>query len=174
MAAILQGKGYVFGTSAAGVVGSYLGYLTSTDGSSAMTAGYVATKIPVAEGASLSHNAEVERVQDTDGDYTGLIITAEYVECTFDMRPEGSSVANALGAATIPPVGATFVITNLPIIAAGSFADVLNVDTGGSAPETHRWVYEGGGSLRLSNTGKAMVTLPLRRYPGIAPAGNVT
>lgn len=164
MADTLIGKGFVVGTG-----GTYTGYATN---GTAMSSGYVTNKIPVDEGINLSHNAEVERVQDADGDYCALILTAEYVEATFEMRPEGTTIANALGAATMPQIGATFVITGLPIIACGQFSDVFNV--GGDGIQLNRWVYEGGGSIRMTNTGKAMTTLPLRRYPSLAPAAAIT
>lgn len=155
MAVTLQGKGLVFGTPA-----SYTAYDTNNN---SLGAGYIS---PATEGVSVTHNADVERIQDSDGDYCGIILTGEYVECTFDLRPEGTSVANAKLAATIIPIGGTVAITGMPIIAVGEFSDVFNTDSG----ETNKWVYEGGASLRGTNTGKYMVTLPLRRYGGIAPA----
>ena len=165
MATVQQGKAFVIGTGA----GTYTGYDTA---GSAMSTGYVTNKIPATEGVGLTQNADVERVQDGYGDIVAVIMRGEYFEATFDFRPEGSTTANALGAATLPPVGATFVIAGLPVVAAGPFADIFNTATDASGAK--RWIYEGGGQLRLTNTGKGMTTLPLRRYFGIpAPAAAI-
>lgn len=159
MAVTFQGKGYVYGTPA-----SFTAYDTSNV---SLGAGYIS---PATESASVTHNADVERVQDSDGDFAAVIMTGEYVECAFDLRPEGTSVANAKLAATLPPIGATFQITGMPIIAVGAFVDVFNTD----GSDAKKWIYEGGGQLRMTNTGKAMVSLTLRRYQGITPGAAIT
>lgn len=159
MAVTFQGKGFVFGTPA-----SYTAFDTAN---TTLGAGYVS---PSTEGATVSHNTEVERVQDSDGDIVAVIMTGEYVECSFDLRPEGSTVANARLAATLPPVGATFQITGMPIIKVGAFVDVFNTD----GSDTKKWIYEGGGQVRGTNTGKYTVTLPLRRYQGITPGAVIS
>lgn len=159
MAATFQGKAFVYGTPA-----SYTAFGLNNV---SLGAGYVS---PATEGASVSHNAEVERVQDSDGDYAAVIMTAEYVECTFELRPEAASAADARLSATLPPVGATFQITGMPIIKVGAFTDVFNTN----GTDTKKWIYEGGGSVRGTNTGKYMVTLPLRRYQGITPGEAIT
>ena len=159
MAVTFQGKGYVYGTPA-----SYTAFDTAN---TTLGAGYLS---PATEGVSVTHNADVERVQDADGDFAAVILTGEYVECSFDLRPEGSSVSDARLAATLPPIGATFQITGMPIIKVGAFVDVFN--TNGS--DAKKWIYEGGGQVRGTNTGKYMVTLPLRRYQGITPGAAIT
>lgn len=153
MAVTFQGKGYVYGTPATFVL------YAPSDGATPIS-GYIS---PAAEGISISHNAEAERVQDSDGDYAAVIITAEYIECTFELRCEGTSVANALASTKLPPVGSTVKISGAKAYPVGSFTDAINTatDFSGNRP----WVYEGGGSLRATNTGKTMLTLPLRRYP---------
>lgn len=124
------------------------------------TGAYVSPNI---QSLRVSHTAEVDRIKGQDGKYSGLIGDGDMLECEFTVIPEGTNGGNARISATLPAVLDCFVITGLPIIAAGEFQDALNTD----ATNTQPWVYEGGGSINMTNTEKATMTLPLKRYPGI-------
>jgi hypothetical protein len=157
------GKTHLYGVPATFVFYSANGIVVS---------GYVT---PNLQSGSLSHSVEVDKIKSTTGEFTGLIHHGEALSCTFDCIPEGSvldvgTFAGPVLSARLPAVGGNVVITGLPILAAGSFADAFNVNTAGSAPETSRWIYEGGGSIKGSSDSHWTMTLPLMRYPGIVGA----
>ncbi len=130
-------------------------------------AGYVS---PNLQTLRLQHAAESDKIKGQAGNTTGLILQDDMLECTFEVIPEGTTVANAKTSAGLPAAGTTFTITGLPIIAAGGFADALNTGGGNTQP----WIYEGGGQIHGDKAGKWTATLPLKRYPGITSGTAIT
>jgi hypothetical protein len=132
--------------------------IKGTDG--APIAGYVS---PNLQGFDLTHKATVDRVANQSGNTASLIITDEFIQITFDFIPQGTSLANALKSATIPPPGATAAITGLPIIPIGSFADGLNTD----GTSTQPWIYETDAGVNGKAKEKWEGKITLTRYVGI-------
>ena len=128
-----------------------------------LTGSYVT---PNLQSLRVTHTAEVDRIRGQDGTYTSLICDGEMIECEFTVIPEGTTTANAKISATLPRAGEAFAITGLPIIAVGDFEDALNTDGDNTQP----WFYEGGGTVNLTNTEKATMTMTLHRYVGITSA----
>lgn len=128
-------------------------------------AGYIS---PNLQSLRANHNASTDASPDQAGDTATLYFTDEILECTFDFIPEGTTTAQAKISAGLPPAGSGVVITGLPIIQMGPFADALNVGGGGLG--SNPWVYEGGGSLSGEAKGRWTATLPLKRYPKITTA----
>ena len=161
MASYQQGTAQIFGTSAtSGVPPTYTVYdATGTT----LGSGWVN---PITASVSVSHQASVETVTNESGDVVAVIGHGEYLEATFELIPSGSSVANARKAATLFPLGSTVVTAGFDVIRMGPFADGLNV-AGGSAPETSRWLYNGGATDKITSDGKAGLSVPLKRYPYI-------
>jgi hypothetical protein len=139
----------------------------SSQGWTTFTGGYVS---PNMQSLRVTHNAEVDRIKGQTGKYTGLVGDGEMLECEFTVIPEGTNSGNAKISATLPQVLECFAISGLPIIAMGEFQDSLNTN----ASNTQPWVYEGGGSVNLTNTEKATLTLPLKRYPAILLPTKIT
>lgn len=156
-----QGKAVVFGTSEASATPPSF-TLYAPGGTS--VAGYVT---PITNGASITHQAASEMIANEAGEIAANLGHGEHIECSFDLIPAGSSDANAKTSATIPALGSTMVTTGLKIIPAGPFTDALNVAASGGLPAQARWIYMGGGSVRLSSEGHATLSLPMKRFPAI-------
>ena len=110
----------------------------------------------------VSHNGEVQKVQDEDGDIVGLCAGAEFLEASFTFTPYGTSAANALVSHSIPELLAKATISGADTIPVGGFADSLNDPSGGL------WIYEGGAELNFdAGVNPSSMTITLRRYAGI-------
>ena len=168
MAYATQGTAPLFGTSASN--GSPITFTIYDQAGTTLGAGYV---MPVVGGFNVTHNADNIRTKDASGDIQSTTGHGEFLECQFDLIPDASSPANSRLASRIPPLMSTVVISGADVIACGPFADSINV-AGGSPPETSRWIYEGGGSIRMTQDGIAAVSLTLRRYPKIVGGTAIT
>jgi hypothetical protein len=149
------GTGHVFGLATFALA------VKQADGSTTIS-GYIS---PNLQSLKLRHMGTVDRIKGQTGHITGIITSGEYVECDFDFIPEGSSVANSIASARIPPGGSAATISGLQVIPVGSFDDVFN---------TGVWFYEFEGTYNGVNDGKATTTLTLRRYPNITSGAAVT
>jgi hypothetical protein len=58
----------------------------------------------------------------------------------------------------LAPVNGTVSITGAPVIKMMGVADVLN---------TGRFIYAGGGSVKMTQTGKAMVSITVKKYKNL-------
>ena len=161
MSAATQGSAVIFGVSATS--GTPPTYTIYDQSGTTLGSGYVS---PTTSGASLIHSASTDTVTNESGDVIAVVGHGEYLECTFDLIPTGTTAANARKGATLPPLMSSVVTAGFDVVRIGPFADGFNV-AGGSVPETSRWLYYGGGSVKISSDGHATVSLPLRRYPGI-------
>lgn len=132
-------------------------------------AGYVSPKL---ETLRLSHGSEADRIKSASGNTEAVIYQDEFLECTFDVIPQGSTIANAELSAGLPQPGKGFTITGLQVINVGSWTDALNVTSGD--PGANPWVYEGGGSINGFTDGKWSLSLPLRRYRSISSVTAIT
>jgi len=110
---------------------------------------------------NVRHTSGARRIMDGDGEVSGLIFSGEFIECEFTFKPSGSSDANSRLSAQLPKSGSKMSVTLAKIIRCGPFADALN--TGGAT--NYQWIYEGGGSLNLTNDGETTLTLPMVRFP---------
>ncbi len=161
MAYASQGTAPLFGTSA--TVASPITFTIYNQSNTSLGSGYV---MPTVTGWNVTHQADNIKTKDSHGNIQSTTGHGEYLECQFDLVPDGTSLANSRLASTLPPIMSTVVISGADVFPSGPFADAINV-AGGSAPETSRWIYEGGGSVRQSNDGHAVVSITLRRYPNI-------
>ena len=126
-----------------------------------MISGYVS---PIVSGITITHQGSSDTVLNGDGEIVGVGAWGEYFEATFTLIPAGTSAANALISATLPPLMSVVTITGADVVQVGSLTSVVNAAT------TARWLYVGGGSLSFTQDGQATMTLPLRRYPSISTA----
>jgi len=167
MAYAAQGKGQVFGTN--GSPGTAITFVMYNQANSEIAGGYVT---PTVNGYNLTHNADIQRTKNGEGDVDNTTGSGEFLECQFDLFPTGSSLAAARLSAQVPPLMSTVVISGADVVACGPFTDAVNVTSGGI--QANRWIYEGGGSVKFANDGAAILTLTLRRYPAIAGGGALT
>ena len=132
----------------------------------ASLAGYISPKL---ETLRLTHSAESDEIKaQTGGGVDSIITQNETLECTFDLIPEGTTFANSLLSAGLPDIPSGVGISGLQIIEVGAFANALN--TNGSGTSANEWIYLGGGTINGFQDQKWTMTLPLKRYTGIANA----
>jgi hypothetical protein len=130
-----------------------------------MISGYV---VPIVSGVQLTHQGSSDTVISGDGEIVGVGTWGEYFEATFTLIPSGASNAEGLKAATIPQLGSLVTITAADDIQAGTITAPSSNTGVINAATTTRWIYLGGGSLSLTSTGQASLSLPLKRYPSIS------
>lgn len=133
---------------------------------------------PNVQSADLTHEGDSERIKSSSGEFTGIIVSGEKLSCTFDIVPEATfetdsvtTLTNAGTAASLPPLGSTFKLNGLPVIAVGSFSDAFNVAASGAVVQ-NRWIYEGGGTESGKNTSHYTMRITLHRYPLITGLNN--
>jgi hypothetical protein len=114
----------------------------STDGSTVINASASA----IFQSGSLKHEADIKRLRDGKGARCTVISTDETLTLDVTAVPVGavsaSTLADAIKAATLPPALGFCTIANAPVIPMGPYADALN---------SANWMYEGGGSIEISN-----------------------
>ena len=101
------------------------------------------------------------------GEVVGHIGYNNRITLTVNFIPSGTSVANALLAASLPDVNGTCVISGAPVIEVGGYVDALNAPGSPGTGPGGRWIYAGGGSIKTTQTGKATGTITLKRYSGM-------
>ena len=158
-----QGVAHLFGTPLT-VANCY----APSDSATPIFSGHV---MPNVQSADLTHEGESERIKSSSGEYTGIIMSGEKLSCSFDVIVEADTLANAAIAGSLPPLGATFKLRGLPVVAAGSFSDGFNVADSGAYIQ-NRWFYEGGGAVSGKATSHYTLRVTLHRYPSITGLAN--
>jgi len=151
-----QGVAYVFGSPAT------IELFSSTDITTSIFTGSLTSTAN--EGLDLSHECDTEEVKNTSGEVVGHVVSNNRLSLTVNCIPSGSTAANALITAFLADGNGTAVISGAKVVTCGGVANALNTATSG------KWIYAGGGSVKFTNAGKAMVTLPLKKYPSITAA----
>jgi len=136
-----KGKAFVFGSKASVEVKT-------------ATGGTLFTGLTTIEGYDVTQEADVEQIKDGAGQVVGQVASNQRLSMTLNIIPSGSAYADALTASGVPAANGWVTISEAPSISIGGTANALNGD----------WVYSGGGSLKFTSSGKAMVTLPVTRY----------
>ena len=153
-----QGVAYVFGSPA-----TILLY-TAADSTTTIFTGTTST---ANEGFDLSHECDTEEVKNTSGEVVGHIVSNNRLSLNVNCIPSGSTVALALITAYLADGNGTAVISGAKEVTCGGVANAINTSASG------RWIYAGGGSVKFTNSGKAMVNLPLKKYPSITAAAAI-
>ena len=154
-----QGGAHVFGTSEVSTVPGVLTWINSD--ASAAGAAYVS---PIITSFDITHHAKEDTTMNQNGDIVATLTCGEYIECSFELIPFGSTTAAAKDSAYIPPDNSVCTITGMPIIKVGTFTDALNV-AGGALPQSAKWIYASGWNLHMVNESKGTARVTLRRYP---------
>ncbi len=112
----------------------------------------------------VTHMVEKREIKNSTGQTVGVIYPDdERLEATFEYVGSGATTeADALTSLALPAPGTKVTTGSFKVIVAGSFTDALNA--------TDKWLYEGGGTINLTNDGAATGTITLVRYDNITPA----
>jgi hypothetical protein len=159
-----------------GLTGGELRWKTPTDGTVGTDIGS-AWVSPNLQGCDVSHHAEIIKLPNQAGQTATILITDEWIEVTFDYIQQGSTTANSIKSALLPPPGSKAEICGFPVIKIGNFADGLNTHTSGfsgDATSTQPWIYEADAGIN----GKAKENwdgkVTLRRYIAILKTSTYT
>lgn len=122
----------------------------------------LAAGIATLESMDISHEADVEQVKNSSGEIVANVSSGDRLSATFNIIPSGTTPADALLAAAIPNGNGRVNVTLADSVSiggllsggAGTGANAINGD----------WIYNGGGSLKFTQSGKAMLTLPCMKF----------
>jgi hypothetical protein len=147
-----QGVAYVFGSPAT------ITLFNAADSANTIFTGVTST---ANEGFDLSHECDTEEVKNTSGEVVGHIVSNNRLSLNVNCIPSGASAANALITSFLADGNGTAIIAGAKEVTCGGVPNAINTAASG------KWIYAGGGSVKFTNAGKAMVTLPLKKYPSI-------
>ena len=147
-----QGLAYQFGSPASVT-------MLDTDNSTP-----IFTALASIESYDVTHEADTEEVRDSGGEVVGHIGYNERITLNLNLIPSGADAAAALAFCSLAPVNGTVSITGAPVIKMMGVADVLN---------SGRFIYAGGGSVKMTQTGKAMVSITVKKYKNLTTAAAI-
>ncbi len=124
----------------------------------------VFTALASIESYDLTHESDTEEIRNSGGEVVGHIGYNERVTLNLNMIPSGANAAAALAFCSLAPVNGTVSITGAPVIKMMGVADVLN---------SGRFIYAGGGSVKMTQSGKAMVSITVKRFKNLTTAAAV-
>jgi hypothetical protein len=118
----------------------------------ALTTGAIST----IESYDATHEADVEQIKNSAGEVVAQVSANERISLNVTFIPSAASFAQAKLAAGLPAVN------GYATIAASDGVTVGGVSIDGD------YVYSGGGSVKFTSSGKAMVTVTVTKYPSLA------
>jgi hypothetical protein len=119
--------------------------------------------IATLESMDITHECDTEQVKNSSGEVVANVSAGDRLSATFNIIPSGATVADAKLAAAISNGNGRVNVTSADSINIGSaftagipftVTDSINGD----------WIYIGGGSLKFTQSGKAMLSLPCVKY----------
>lgn len=117
--------------------------------------------ITTIESYDATHEADVEQIKNSSGDVVAQVSANERISLNVTFIPSASDFAQAKLAAGIPKVN------GYAAIAGSDGVTVGGVSIDGD------YVYSGGGSVKFTNSGKAMVTITVTKYPSLTGTATV-
>lgn len=153
-----QGLAYQFGSPA--TVTMY-----SSDNTTA-----IFSSLAQIESYDLTHDADTEEVRNSAGEVVGHIGYNERVTLNLNLIPAGANAAAALAFCSLGPVNATVKISGAPAINMMGKTDILNTDDVASGG---RFIYGGGGSVKMTQSGKAMVSITVKKFKNLTAGAAV-
>jgi hypothetical protein len=124
----------------------------------------VFTALASIESYDLTHEADTEEVRNSGGEVVSHIGYNERVTLNLNLIPSGANAAAALAFCSLAPVNVTVGITGAPVIKMMGTSDILN---------TGRFIYAGGGSVKMTQSGKAMVSITVKKFKNLTTAAAV-
>jgi len=117
--------------------------------------------ITTIESYDVTHEADVEQIKNSSGEVVAQVSANERISLNITFIPSGTDFAGAKTAASLPNVNGYVVIAN------------TNATTYGGVSLDGNYVYSGGGSVKFTSSGKAMVTITVTKYPSLAGTATV-
>ncbi len=149
-----KGLALVFGTKATVKVYDSANLLLLTAG------------IATLESMDITHECDTEQVKNSSGEVVANVSAGDRLSATFNIIPSGATVADAKLAAAISNGNGRVNVTSADSINIGS-AFTAGSPVTGTDSINGDWIYIGGGSLKFTQSGKAMLSLPCVKYAGI-------
>jgi hypothetical protein len=119
--------------------------------------------ISTIESYDVTHEADVEQIKNSAGNVIAQIAANERISLNLTFIPSSSvDAATALTCASMPNVNGYATIAGADATTYGGIT--INGD----------YIYSGGGSVKFTSSGKAMVTITLTKYPAGGLAGTAT
>lgn len=117
--------------------------------------------ITTIESYDVTQEADVEQIKNSSGEVVAQVSANERISLSVTFIPSSSTdLAGAKAAAGLPNVNGYATIASSDAITIGG----VSIDG--------NYVYSGGGSVKFTNSGKVMVTVPLTKY--VSLNGNAT
>ena len=149
-----KGLGLVYGSKGTATLYNQTGASPGTALSGAIT---------TIESYDVTHEADVEQIKNSSGDVIAQVSANERISLNITFIPSSStSAAVALTCASLPNVNGYATIAGADATTYGGIT--INGD----------YVYSGGGSVKFTSSGKAMVTVTVTKYATGGLAGNAT
>jgi hypothetical protein len=123
----------------------------------AITSGTITT----IESYDATHEADVEQIKNSAGEVVAQVSANERISLNVTFIPSAADFAQAKLAASLPTVNGY-----------ASIASSDGVTVGGVSIDGD-YVYSGGGSVKFTSSGKAMVTITVTKYPSLAGTASV-
>lgn len=112
--------------------------------------------ITTIESYDATHEADVEQIKNSAGEVVAQVSANERISLNITFIPSASTFAQAKLAASLPTVN------GYAAIAGSDGVTVGGVSIDGD------YVYSGGGSVKFTSSGKAMVTITVTKYPSLS------
>lgn len=119
--------------------------------------------IATLESMDITHECDTEQVKNSSGEVVANVSAGDRLSATFNIIPSGATVADAKLAAAISNGNGRVNVTLADSINIGS-AFTAGSPVTGSDSINGDWIYIGGGSLKFTQSGKAMLSLPCVKY----------
>lgn len=117
----------------------------------ALTTGAIST----IESYDATHEADVEQIKNSAGEVVAQVSANERISLNVTFIPSAATFAQAKLAAGLPAVN------GYATIASSDGVTIGGVSIDGD------YVYSGGGSVKFTSSGKAMVTVTVTKYPSL-------
>lgn len=117
--------------------------------------------ITTIESYDATHEADVEQIKNSAGEVVAQVSANERISLNITFIPSASTFAQAKLAASLPTVN------GYAAIAGSDGVTVGGVSIDGD------YVYSGGGSVKFTSSGKAMVTITVTKYPSLSGTASV-
>ena len=129
-----------------------------TPSGTALTTGAITT----IESYDATHEADVEQIKNSAGEVVAQVSANERISLNITFIPSSATDATAaLTGASLPGVNSYVKIADAKATTYGGVS--INGD----------YVYSGGGSVKFTNSGKAMVTMTVTKYPSLTGSATV-
>ena len=122
----------------------------------------------------VSTNGEVDQIVGQSGEIESVMFTGDFLEASFEVIPEGATLANAYLGCAIPQRGTRFTATGfgtkpdgtITLVPIGPFLNSGVNSSGTSVTDTQPWVFISG-ELNAGVNGKWTASWTMRRYPNV-------